>query len=329
MKEKPTPELIRATIMKAVQMYNYGDQSVVELVEISKPQVGVGQVLVEVQAASLNPSDTSMRSGGFQDMIPLDFPVTLGGDITGIVVAVGEGVEGFLVGDKVFGQASALLGDSGGWAEFAVTHSDHLSIMPKTLNFQEAASLPLVGVSAVQALLEQITLQKDQKILITGGSGGIGTLAIQIAKSIGAYVATTATGDGIRLTRELGADEVFDYKTEDAASLLTQYDAVFDTIGGEGFDKSLTILKKGGIAVSMIAPANDKLATSLGITAQMQVSLITRSRLAVLAQLVESGAVKVQIGKIFDMENIREAFAARESGTVNGKVVLRINALAC
>ena len=190
--------------MKAAQIKEYGDPSVVEIVEIDRPTAGEGQVLIEVHASSLNPVDSAIRSGYMHQMMPLQFPTTLGGDVAGVVTDVGAGAEGLKVGDRVYGQANAAFGNSGAFAEYAVTAAGQVAAAPKNLSLSEAASLPLVGVSAVQALTEHIKLEAGQKILITGGSGGIGTLAIQIAKALGAYVATTATGEGLEIAKELG-----------------------------------------------------------------------------------------------------------------------------
>ncbi len=310
--------------MKAAQIREYGDASVVEIAETDRPTAGEGRVLIEVHASSLNPVDSAIRSGYMHQMMPVQFPVVLGGDVAGVVTEVGPGVEGLKVGDRVYGQANAAFGDSGAFAEYAATAVDHVALAPKNLDFNEAASLPLVGVSAVQALTEHIKLGAGQKVLITGGSGGIGTVAIQVAKALGAYVATTATGEGVKLVKGLGADEVFDYKSQDAASILKEYDAVFDTVGGQGFDKTLKVLKKGGIAVSMIAPPNAELASEQGVTAMTQMTMITAERLETLRDLVEAGSVKTQVSKVYALDEIRDAFVTREAGAVNGKVVLEI-----
>jgi alcohol dehydrogenase len=310
--------------MKAAQIKEYGDASAVSVDEINKPVVNEGQVLVEVYASSLNPFDSAVRSGYMQQMIPLQLPVTLGGDIAGKIIEVGAQVVGFAVGDKVFGQASAVAGNSGAFAEYAVTAAGQVAQAPSNLDFKEAASLPLVGVSALQALTQHINLQPGQKILITGGAGGVGRVAVQLAKHIGVYVASTATGEDIAALKELGADEVIDYKTQDYTQILKDYDAVFDTVGGEEFAKTLTILKKGGIAVTMAAQPDEAQAKELGITAIAQMTQVTTEALTKLRELVESGIVKPYIGKVFRLDEIQDAFGARESGAVSGKVVLEI-----
>lgn len=311
--------------MKAAQISEYGDPSVVKINEVNKPTPKPGQILVEVHAASLNPFDTTVRSGKVKDMIR-ELPITLGGDIAGVIVELGEGVSDFEVGDKVYGQAAAFADNSGAFAEYAATKTNQVAKAPKNLNFKEAASLPLVGASAVQAITEHINLKSGQKIFIHGGAGGIGSIAIQIAKSIGAYVATTATADGIDLVKELGADEVIDYKAQDFTEVLRDYDAVFDTVGGYDFIKAFSILKNGGIAHTMIAPVDEAKAKELDITATKQSTKVRTERLDKLRELVEAGKVTPQIGKVFPLDQVQEAFKARESGKVNGKVVLEIKA---
>jgi NADPH:quinone reductase-like Zn-dependent oxidoreductase len=309
--------------MKAAQINSYGDASVMQINEIEKPTVTDSKVEVEVHAASLNPFDSSVRSGYMQENIPLQLPVTLGGDIAGVVVEVGEGVNNVVVGDRVYGQANVVAGNSGAFAEYAVTAATQVAKLPKNLDYNQAASLPLVGVSALQAVKQHIDLQPNQKIFIHGGAGGIGSLAIQIAKHIGAYVATTASGNDIDYVKQLGADEVIDYKSQDFSELLNGYDAAFDTTPGNEVNKILIILKQGGIVVSMLAHANEAEAAKFGVRAVTQSTKVTTGALDELTQLVESDAVVPNIGKVFKLAEIKEAFVARESG-VRGKVVLEI-----
>lgn len=310
--------------MKAAQISQYGDPSVVIINEIDTPIPAPGQVLVEVHASSLNPFDTTVRAGFMKNAIPLEFPVTLGGDIAGVVTEVGEDVSGFAVGDRVYGQANVVAGNSGAFAEYAATKSGQIAKAPQNLDFKQAASLPLVGVSALQALVDHIDIQPDQKIFIHGGAGGIGTIAIQIAKSIGAYVATTATGDNIQAVKELGADEVIDYKVDNFWGVLHDFDAAFDTVGGDDFNRSLDVLKRGGVAVSMIAQADQSKTDEHGITAITQATKVTTEALDKLRKLIESGVISPQVGRVFKLDDIQEAFKARETGSVRGKVVLEI-----
>jgi len=310
--------------MKAAQITEYGDPSVVKIVDTDKPQCKPGQVVVEVHAASLNPFDTLVRAGYVQDSIPLQLPVTLGGDIAGVIVEAGEGVDAFTVGDKVFGQANVVAGNSGAFAEFAATAAGQVGRAPANISLQEAASLPLVGVSALQALTEHINLHASQKLFIHGGAGGIGAIAVQIAKHIGAYVAVTATGDDVQLAERLGADKVIDYKQHDFAEALEGYDAAYDTVGGKDFVKMFSILKEGGVAVTMIASPDKEKAKEYGVTAIDQMTSVTTQKLDALCELIEAGVVSPNVGKVFALADIQQAFEARESGKIHGKIVLSI-----
>lgn len=310
--------------MKAAQINNYGDASQIKIQEVAIPAIDDTQVRIRVHAASLNPFDTTIRSGAMKDAIPLELPATLGGDIAGIVEEIGANVTSLAPGDRVYGSANVVAGASGAFAEYTATASTQVSLAPEGLDFTEAAALPLVGASALQALLTHLELQPNQKIFIHGGAGGIGTIAIQVAKDIGAHVATTATGQGIELVSKLGADEVIDYKLEDFSSALSDYDAVFDTVGGEDFRKCLTVLREGGTAVSMIAPPDERYATELGVNAMMQNTHITSEILDELRRYVEKGAVKPLVASVYPLEQVSAAFTARESGTTPGKIVLTL-----
>lgn len=309
--------------MKAAQISDYGDTSVLSVNHIDKPPLRDGSVLVEVHAASLNPFDTKLRQGYMKDMIPLTFPMTVGGDIAGVVVELGAGVKDLSVGDKVYGQAMAIAGASGAVAEFADAKRTQIAVAPQNLDFKEAASLPLVGVSALQAITDHLQLEAGQKLFING-AGGIGQIAIQIAKHIGAYIAVTTTGKDIQTAAQLGADEVIDYKNEDFTTKLQGYDAVFDTVGVEDPGRLLSVLKDGGKVVSMVGSANEAEAQKRGITAINQSTKVTDTVLTELRVLVESDVVKPNVGPVFPIDQIKEAFEARESGAVRGKVVIAI-----
>ena len=310
--------------MKAAQINQYGDASVVQINEVAVPTPADDQVLVSVRAVSLNPFDSTVRNGYMKDAIPLQLPVTIGGDIAGTITAVGANVTHVTVGDNVYGQANVVAGDSGAFAEFAATATDHIAKMPTTLDFNQAAALPLIGVSALQALTQHIHLQSGQKIFIHGGGGAIGTIAIQLAKHLGAYIAVTATGDDIERVRNLGVGEVIDYKSQDFTKLLQNYDAVFDTVGGDDFTRSLSILHQGGIAVSMAGSADETIVKGLGVQAISQMTRVTTNMLDTLSKLVEAGAIVPHIGKIFAFEQIKEAFIARESAMIPGKIIVEL-----
>jgi NADPH:quinone reductase-like Zn-dependent oxidoreductase len=314
---------MRGKLMKAAQISEYGDVSVVKISDIDQPTAGEGQVLVEVHASSINPIDIAIRTGAVKQMMPLTLPATLGGDFAGIIAEIGSGVTNVAVGDRVYGQANAAFGNSGAFAEYAVTVAGQVAKAPANIDFKLAASLPLVGASAVQALVQHIKLAADQKILITGGTGGIGSIAIQIAKHLGAHVTATATGEGLELAQQLGADEVIDYQSQDI-SALKDFDAVFDTVGGETTNKALHALKPGGIAVSMSGHPDEELAKELNITAIRQFTQVTTETLDTLRELVEQQVIVPQVEQIFALDDIAAAFGAKENGDVKGKVVIAI-----
>ena len=200
---------------------------------------------------------------------------------------VGDGVSSFSQGDEVYGQASVFTGGSGAFAEMPLANAESITHKPKSLSHVEAAALPLVGVSAWQTVVENIGLSKDQKILIHGGAGGIGSIAIQLAKHSGAYVASTASPNGKEFVQKLGADQVIDYKAQNFEDILRDYDAVFDTVGGETYRRSFKVLKKGGIIVSMLEQPNSELMNQYGVKAIFQFTQVNRERLMKLAQWVD------------------------------------------
>jgi alcohol dehydrogenase len=311
--------------MKAAQYTTYGNANVIEITaEAQVPTLKEGQILVEAYAASLNPFDYKLRLGYMKEMIPLTFPVTIGGDFAGVVKEVSSDVTEFSVGEEVYGQSIVVNGGSGSLSEFTAANTKNTAKKPASLDFSEAASLVLVGVSSIQALEDHIKLASGQKILIHGGAGGIGTIAIQLAKHLGAYVTTTVGSDDHELAKSLGADEVIDYKTEKFEEKVSDYDAVFDTVGGETMVKSFTVLKKGGVLVSMAGQPDQDRATELGITAIGQMTATTSDRLNRLSGLVDEGVIKPQIDKTFSLDQAAEAFEYLEKSHPKGKVVVSI-----
>jgi len=310
--------------MKAAQINNYGHADAVKVQEVAKPVPGNGQVLIEVHASSINPFDSMVREGFLKDTIPLNFPVTLGGDISGIITEIGEGVSDFKIGDKVYGQANVVGGASGAFAEFASTKSSQIGKMPANLSYTDSAAIVMTGLSAYQVIYEHMKLQAGQTILIHGGAGGIGSVAIQMAKHLGARVIATASGEGIAFAKDLGADEVIDYKLQKFEDLVTGVDAVFDTVGGETYDKSFVVVKMGGVIVSMTAQPNKELSEKFGVSAIYQSTHTSTEMLGELAKLVNEGVVNVRVDKVFTLDQIKQAFEARESGSVKGKLAIMI-----
>lgn len=309
--------------MKAAQISEYGGEEALKVTEIPKPTIEANQVLVQVHAAATNPFDWKVRDGIYKEYIPLTLPATLGGDLAGTVSEIGADVTGFAVGQEVYGMAGATSG-KGSYAEFAPVKATQLAPKPANVDFDTAAALPLAGISAYQALIDHMNLKSGQRILIHGGAGGIGALAIQIAKQIGAVVATTVAAEDTEYVKDLGASEVVDYKSQDFSELLSDYDAVFDTVGGETNTKSYGVLKSGGTLVSMVMPEDTELAKRHDVQYVQQSSMATVERLTKLAELVDSGTVKVNIDKTFTLEEASKALEYLKTGHPRGKVVIRV-----
>jgi alcohol dehydrogenase len=316
-------------IMKSIQIRRYGGNDVIDVKKTtSVPNISSGKVLVSVKASGVNPVDWKIREGYFQQLIQLQFPSTLGMDFSGVVEQIGEvnsDALDFKQGDEVYGQASISSGGSGAFADLAMANKDSIAHKPKTLNHIEAAGLPLVGVSAWQAVVENIGSSKDQKILIHGGAGGIGSIAIQLAKHLGAYVATTVSTNDKQFVQELGADQIIDYKKEKFEDILQDYDAVFDTVGGETNKRSFRVLKKGsGIIVSTLEQPNSELMSQYGIKALFLFSQVNRQRLIKLAQWVDQNNIRVNIAKTFPLDEASKALEYQKDAHPRGKVVLTL-----
>ncbi|WP_406656807.1 NADP-dependent oxidoreductase [Methanolobus sp. ZRKC2] len=311
--------------MKAAQINEYG-KDVIEIIQDAKvPELAPGKVLVKVHTASVNPIDWKMSEGYMSQWKKLSFPQTLGGDFTGTVTDVGEGVTQYEKGDDVYGSGIILAGGSGAFAEYLVTNEKLISKKPEKANNMEAAALPLVAVSAWDAISNKMDLKKGQKILIHGGSGGIGSIAIQIAKYLGAYVATTARKDKTEYLKKLGADEIIDYRNERFEDRLQDYDAVFDTVGGDTYRRSFQVLKIGGIIVSMLEQPDTELMEKYKVTALGQLTKINSEDLKSLAELYDKGLITVNIDRAFPLDKAREALKYQRDSSVKGKVVIEID----
>lgn len=313
--------------IKAIQIKKYGGNDVVEVNETaSAPSLSSGKILVNIKASGVNPADWKIREGYLQQIMPLQFPSTLGMDFSGVVKQVEEDAHSdFKQGDEVYGQASIFSGGSGAFAELALVSRDSIAHKPKTLNYLEAAALPLVGVSAWQALVEHIRLSKDKKVLVQGGAGGIGSIAIQLAKHLGAFVATTVSTDDKQFVQELGADQVIDYKTENFEDIVHDYDAVFDTVSGDTYKRSFKVLKKGsGMIVSTLEQPNSELMNQYGIKAVFLFSQVNRQRLTRLAEWIDQNNIRVNIDKTFSLDEAAKALDYQKEGHPKGKLVLTI-----
>lgn len=333
--------------MKAFVVERYGDADTVRAGDVPDPQVGDDDVLVRIRAASVNPLDLKTRDGDLKAILPYRVPFVLGNDLAGEVVAVGASVTRFAVGDEVYARPDK--NRIGTFAELIAIHQDDVAAKPTTLTMEEAASIPLVGLTSWQALVERANLQPGQKVLIHAGSGGVGTIAIQLAKHLGASVATTTSTANIDLVRGLGADVVVDYKKQAFETILHDHDVVLDTLGGETLAQSLQVLKPGGKVISIAGPPDPAFAKELGANpvvrlAMTALSFRTRQRarrhhvtyeflfmkasgdqLREVTSLIEAGKIRPVVDRVFAFESTREALAYVEKGRAKaGKVVVRM-----
>lgn len=332
--------------MKAFLVTRYSKTDKLRLANLATPTPQAGEVLIEVHATGLNLLDAKVRNGEFKLILPYKPPFVLGHDVAGVVTAVGAGVRQFKVGDEVYARPADF--HIGTFAEFIAVPEADVARKPHNLTMTEAGSLPLVALTAWQALVEVARLQKGQKVFIQAGSGGVGTIAIQLAKHLGAYVATTTSAANTALVKQLGADVVIDYKTQDFATLLRDYDVVLNSQDNKTLEKSLRILKPGGVAVSISGPPDAAFARAAGhpwyvrlIFSLLSFGMRRKARklgvrytflfmqasgrqLAEITKLVEAGIIKPVVDKVFPFVQTNEALAYVESGRAKGKVVVQV-----
>jgi len=308
--------------MKAALIRAY--EGAVEIDDVPVPALADDSVIVKVHAASVNPIDNILRMGYMKDMMPLTFPFVMGYDVSGVVTEVGKDVTTFKVGDEVYARPNQE--DAGAVAEFARVKAAELALKPASLSHLEAASIPLAGLTAWQALVEFAHLKKGQKVLIHAGSGGVGTLAIQMAKHLGAYVATTVSARNAELVKSLGADLVIDYKAENFDEVISDYDVVFDMVGGDIMNRSFKILKKGGHLVSIKGQDTEGLAAKHDVAFDWFFMHPDGAQLKTLADLVASGELKTVIDSTYAFADSAKAYDRLATGHAVGKIVIDITA---
>ncbi|PHD62010.1 NADPH:quinone reductase [Bacillus toyonensis] len=331
--------------MKAMIIDRYGKVPM-RMTEVPTPEINEYEVLAEIHAASINPIDFKIRDGKVKMLLKYEMPLILGNDFSGVIVKIGAKVTNFKVGDEIY--ARPRKNKIGTFAEYIAIHEDDIALKPNNLSFEEAASIPLVGLTSYQALHDIMQLQKGQKILIHAGSGGVGTFAIQLAKIMGATVTTTASEAGANLVTSLGADEIINYKTEKFEDILKNYDAVFDTIGGATLEKSFNIIKSGGNIVSVSGMPNARFGKEFGsgffktllfslaskkLTAlekkhNAQYSFLfmkpSGDQLRTIANYIEAGQIKPVIDRVFLFEDAQKAMEYSESGRAKGKIIVKM-----
>jgi NADPH:quinone reductase-like Zn-dependent oxidoreductase len=332
--------------MKAFVVERYGKDGL-SAAEVPEPEVGAGDVLVKVRAASVNPLDKMVRDGEFKRLLKYRTPFVLGHDVAGMVTRVGSAVRHLQVGDEVYARPRDLR--IGTFAEYIAIDQDDVAPKPASLTPHEAAAVPLVSLAAWQALVDRARVEPGQRVLVHAGSGGLGSTVIQLAKHLGATVATTASAENTELVRSLGADVVVDYRKQDFAELLSGYDVVLDSLGGENLEKSLTVIKPAGQAIGVAGPPDPGFAKQLGAPKLIGVAMgllsrkvRTRARklgvsysflfmrangaqLRELASLYDAGQLRPVIDRTFPFDQTLEALAYVEQGRANGKVVITLD----
>ncbi len=308
--------------MKAVRIHQYGGREVLSLDEIPVPDIAPDEVLVRVVAASINPVDWKVRAGYLAQMMPHQMPLTLGWDVSGVVAAVGSQVTQWQVGDAVYSRPD--LARNGTYAEFVAIRAGECARKPRTISHVEAASLPLAGITAWEAMMDTARVRAGQRVLVHAGSGGVGSLAIQLVKAAGATVVATASGRNRALVESLGVDQFVDYTTTTLLQAVEPVDAVFDTIGGEVQEASWSLLKPGGIQVSIISPPDEARAAAMGVRGGFVFIGPNAPVLDKLAGMVDGGRLRPIVGAEFALEDIAQAHALSESGRAVGKIVLYV-----
>lgn len=332
--------------MKAFFIERYGQQTGA-IGEVPEPTVGAHDVLIQVHAASVNPLDSKIRSGAFKPILPYALPLVLGNDLAGIVLRVGAAVTRFKAGDEVYARPPESR--IGSFAERIAVHQDALALKPANLDMTEAASIPLSALTAWQVLVTSAQLKPGQKVLIHAGSGGVGTLAIQLAKHLGAFVATTTSSANVEWLKALGADRVIDYTREDFASELRDYDVVLNSLGADVLEQSIKVLKPGGQLISISGPPTAEFAQEQGLSWGLrQVMRLLSSgirrkarkqgvsyrflfmradgaQLQAITALIESGAIKPVIDRTFPFQQTADALSYVEQGRAKGKVVVTVS----
>jgi NADPH:quinone reductase-like Zn-dependent oxidoreductase len=306
------------TTMKAATIAGY--EAPITITEIDKPALKNDCVLIKVHAASLNPIDNVLRSGDLKNSMPLSFPFVMGFDVSGEIVELGQNVRHFKVGDAVFARSKQE--DAGAVAQYARVGESELALKPASLSHAKAASIPLAGLTAWQALVTKGKLQKGEKVLIHAGSGGVGTLAVQIAKHLGAHVATTVSKGNMDLVKSLGADQVIDYKNQSFEDEVSDLDLVFDMIGGDTLNRSFATLKKGGRIVSIKGEDSDGLAQEHGVHFETLWMNPDGAMLAELAALIEQGTIQPVIDSTYAMQDVAAAYEHLAAGHAVGKIVV-------
>lgn len=310
--------------MKAVQVHNYGGPEVLRFEDAPRPTPESGELLIKVHAASVNALDWKLRAGYMKDMFPLPLPYIPGWDVSGVVEAIGPGVTHFRKGDEVYAVTDSGRGGKGTYAEYVVIKETEAALKPKSIDHVHAAAIPVVALTAWQALFDQAGLNKGEKVLIHGAAGGVGSIAVQLAKWKEAHVIGTASGRNQSLLRELGVDEPIDYEKTRFEDVVHDVDVVLDTLGGDIQNRSWKVLKKGGYLVSIVAPPSPEEAAKYGVRATFMSGHPSSAQLSEIAKLVDAGKLKPIVGTVLPLSDSQRAHELNETGRGRGKTVLKV-----
>jgi NADPH:quinone reductase-like Zn-dependent oxidoreductase len=308
--------------MKAVRVHQYGGPEVLKYEEAPRPNPGPGEVLVRIRAAGVNPVDWKVREGHMREALAYRMPFVPGWDVSGVVEATGPNVTRLNTGDEVYGYPSVVR--DGTYAEYAVVPEAELALKPRSVDHVEAASVPMAALTAWQGLFDAGDLRTDQKVLIHGGAGGVGSFAIQLARWRGAFITATASGRNQEFLRNLGADLTIDYEKSRFDRLVCDVDLVLDTVGGDTLRRSWKVLKKGGILVSTVEAPDAGLAQVHGVRAALVDTQANPAQLAEIAGLVDAGMVRPIVEAVFPLNEARNAQELSQTGHARGKIVLKV-----
>lgn len=312
--------VFNAPAMDAIRVSEFGDRSVLKVVAIGRPEPGEGEMLVRVYAASVNPVDWKIRQSGAR--MGRSVPYTPGFDVSGVVESVGSGVTKFNAGDAVFAMLDLRRG--GAYAQYAIVKESEAAMKPAKVSHVDAAAVPLAALTAWQALFDTAKLERGQTVLIHGGSGGVGAFAVQLSKAMGAKVFATSSKENLEFLKQLGADEAIDYRAQKFDEIVKDADVVLDTVGGETQQRSIGVLKKGGMLVSIVGVSAKKQADEAGVRVAGILVKANGEQLAEIAKLIDDGKVKPFVSVTLPLSEVAKAHEQSESGHTRGKIVLRV-----
>jgi NADPH:quinone reductase-like Zn-dependent oxidoreductase len=304
--------------MKAIVINAYGNEDVLNYVDVERPEPKADEVLVKVHVAGVNQIDWKIRDGAGKRM-GLKLPISLGSEIAGTIEKIGSDVSNFREGDAVYGIIT-----SGGYAEYAIAKIGEMVTKPQSLDFENAAAIPLGALTAWQAMFDLANLSSGQRILITAAAGGVGSLAVQLAKAKGAFVIGMASGRNEQFVRDLGADEFVDYTKQPFEEVVKDVDVVFDTVGGDTFERAFHTLKKGGFLVTAVQFPSEEKAQEFGVRAERVYCKPNAEQLAAIGKLVDEGRLKANVSTVLPLSEVKQAHQLSQSGRTRGKIVLQV-----